>query len=47
LFKTKEKYLINSDINGSLNIIRKAISNFAVGKNEIQDFVVIPKLVTL
>ena len=47
LFKTKEKYLINSDINGSLNIIRKAISNFAVGKNEIQDFVVSPKLVTL
>ena len=47
LFKTEEKYLINSDIHGSLNIIRKAIPNFAVGKNEIQDFVVSPRLVTL
>ena len=47
LFKTEKSFLINSDINGSLNIIKKAISNFAVGKNEIQDFVVSPKLVTL
>lgn len=47
LFKSQGGFLINSDINGSLNIIRKAISNFAIGKNEIKGFVVSPKLVTL
>jgi len=47
LFKTEKGFLINSDINGSLNIIKKAISNFTCSENEIQDFVVSPRLVTL
>jgi transposase len=34
LLKSKNGYLINADINGSLNIIRKAISNFTISKNE-------------
>jgi len=47
LFKTEKGFLINSDINGSLNIIKKAIPNFTIGENEIKDFVVSPRLVTL
>ncbi len=47
LFKTKSSLLINADINGSLNIIRKVISNFMINENEIEGFVVSPKLVTL
>ena len=48
LFKTKDEFLINSDINGSLNILKNAISNFALKcKNEIQGFVVSPRLITL
>ena len=47
LFRSEKGFLINADIQGSLNIIKKAISNFAVGKNEIKDFVVSPRLVTL
>ena len=47
LFKTQKGFLINSDINGSLNIIKKVISNFTCSENEIKDFVVSPRLVTL
>jgi len=47
LFKSEKGFLINSDINGSLNIIKKAISNFTCSENEIKDFVVSPRLITL
>ena len=48
LYKTKDGYLINADVNGSLNITRKAFSNFICkNKNEIQGFAVSPKLITL
>ena len=44
LFKTKDKILVNSDINGALNIIRKVVSNFAIATDEIEGFAVSPKL---
>lgn len=47
LFKSKEGILINSDINGSLNIIKKVVSNFTIRENEIKGFAVSPRLVAL
>ena len=47
LFKSSEGYLINADIQGSYNIIRKVVPNFIVNKNGIEDFVVSPKLISL
>ena len=48
LFRSKQGFLINADINGSLNIIRKAVPNFNVDiENGIQGFVVSPKLIIL
>ncbi len=49
LFKTKEGYLINADINGAFNILRKATPNFNVNniKNGAEGIVVSPLKVTL
>ena len=41
LFKTTLDKIINADVNGSLNILRKAISN-VVFTNEIEDCAVNP-----
>jgi len=43
MFKTSYGIKINADVNGTLNIIKKAISNFFVEENEIQDFSVSPR----
>jgi len=49
LFKTKEGYFINADINGAFNILRKATPNFNVKniKNGAEGTVVSPLKVTL
>ena len=47
LFKSEKGILINADINGAFNIIRKVISNFTIGENEIQDFAVSPRLLKI
>ncbi len=49
LFKSKEGYLINADINGAFNILRKATPNFNVNniKNGAEGIVVSPLKVTL
>ncbi len=49
LFKTKEGYLINADINGAFNILRKATPNFNVNniKNGVEKIVVSPQKITL
>lgn len=47
LFKSSLGYLLNADINGSLNIIKKVVPKFTVSKNGIEGFVVSPKLISL
>jgi putative transposase len=49
LFRSKDGYLINADINGAFNILRKAVPKFSVNtlKNGIEGTVVYPKVVTL
>jgi putative transposase len=49
LFKTKEDYLINADINGAFNILRKATPNFNIQniENGVEVTVVSPLKVTL
>ena len=47
LFKTRDKYILNADTNGALNIIRKVISNFSIRENEIQGFAVSPRFLTI
>jgi len=49
LFKTKDGYLINADINGAFNILRKVTPNFNVQtiKNGVEGTVVSPLKVTL
>ena len=42
LFKTSTGKLVNADVNGSLNIIRKAVSNVFLNTNEIEDCAVNP-----
>lgn len=44
LFKSSKGELINADLNGSYNIMRKVVSNF---KKEIEGFAVSPRLVTV
>jgi len=36
LFKTSNGTLINSDVNGALNILKKAVSNVVFDNNEIE-----------
>lgn len=49
LFKTKDNYLINADINGAFNILRKVTPNFNVQNiiNGVEGIVVSPLKVTL
>jgi putative transposase len=49
MFKTKEGYLINADINGAFNILRKVTPNFNIKtiKNGVEGTVVSPQKVTL
>jgi putative transposase len=49
LFKTKNEHLINADINGAFNILRKVVSEVNVNSlmNGIEGIVVYPKVVTL
>jgi transposase len=46
LFKASNGRLINADVNGSLNIIRKAFGNEAFASDSIQGLVVSPVRVT-
>ncbi|MCC3451784.1 MAG: transposase, partial [Microcoleus sp. PH2017_39_LGB_O_B] len=46
LFRASDGQLINADMNGSLNIIRKAFGNEAFASDSIQDLVVSPVRVT-
>ena len=46
LFRVSDGQLINADLNGSLNIIRKAFGNEAFASDSIQDLVVSPVRVT-
>jgi putative transposase len=46
LFRASDGRLINADLNGSLNIIRKAFGNEAFDSDSIQDLVVSPVRVT-
>lgn len=45
LFESKNHVLINSDVNGSYNIMRKVVSNFSY--EEIEDIAVYPKLINI
>ena len=46
LFKTSMGKIINSDVNGSYNIMKKAISKYSLkGMNEIEGFAVSPKVI--
>ena len=42
LFRTKNNLLINADINGAFNIMRKVVSNDMIYSNEIEGFVISP-----
>lgn len=46
LFRASDGRLINADVNGSLNIIRKAFGNEAFASDSIQGVVVSPVRVT-
>ena len=50
LFKSSKGYMINADVNGSLNILRKVIPNAFVDiikEKGIEDFVVNPIIIKL
>ena len=46
LFQTKDKKLVNSDINGAANILRKVFPNFE-RINGIEAFIVKPKMLNI